>query len=129
MPSQEYKGPAMQKDQEERRRYPRSRTGFKGIEDKSDPSVLNHVDNISCNGVLCHTVKPIPVMTKMSLMLELPKSGGVRIEAEGVVVRCDHHDQGDDHFRVAILYTKLTDEDHRLIREHVDHDLREAGPE
>lgn len=118
----------MPKDQEERRRYPRSRKGFRGIEDKSDPGVLNHVDNISCNGVLCHTVKPVPVMTKMSIVLELPKPSSLRIEAEGVVVRCDHHDQGDDHFRVAILYTRLSDEDHQHIREHVEQEIREGTP-
>ena len=46
---------------EERRRYPRSRRGFPAVLDESGPGVLNHVDNISGSGVLCHTVKPIPL--------------------------------------------------------------------
>ena len=46
----------MRSDGEERRRYPRSRRGFPAIVDESGPGVLNHIDNISGNGILCHTV-------------------------------------------------------------------------
>lgn len=108
---------------EERRRYPRSRLGFPAVLDKSDPGVLNHVDNISANGILCHTVKPIPLMTKMSIVLELPKPHEHRIECEGVVVRCEPDELGDDHFKVAIFYTKMRDEDRRVIEEFVHDDL------
>lgn len=108
---------------DERRRYPRSRRALTGYFDHSGPGVLNHIDNVSANGVLCHTVKPVPMMTKMSVVLELPHPEGHRIEAEGIVVRCDPDAQGDDKFRVAILFTKLRDEDHHAIREFVDEDL------
>jgi hypothetical protein len=111
----------MANHRDERRRYPRSRRPFKL--DDGGPGVLNHIDNISETGVLCHTVKPIPLMTKMSIALELPKPIERRIECEGVVVRCEPHDQGDDHFKVAILYTKLDDADRKAIQEFVDHDL------
>lgn len=119
----------MQNDLEERRRYPRSRTGFPTVKDTSGPGVLNHVDNISCNGVLCHTVKPVAEMTKMSIILELPNPVDKRIEAEGIVIRCQSDEQGDDHFKVAILYTKLSDEDYESIQEYVEHDLAQAAPE
>ncbi len=112
----------MRQEGEERRRYPRSRRGFPVV-DESGPGVLNHVDNISANGVLCHTVKPVPLMTKMSIVLELPKPHARRVECEGIVVRCDAHEQGDDHFKVAILYTKMTDEDHQAVIDFVEHDL------
>lgn len=109
---------------EERRRYPRSRRGMPLVQDEGGPGVLNHVDNISANGVLCHTVKPIPLMTRMRIVLELPVTEEpVRIDADGIVVRCDPHEQGDDHFKVAILFTRLTDEDHQAIRLFVDQDL------
>lgn len=111
---------------EERRRYPRSRRKISVVSDLSGPGVLNHVDNISANGVLCHTVKPVPLMTKLQITLELPKPAGERIDAEGIVVRCDPHDQGDDHFKVAILFTRLSDEDHEAIRRFVDHDLAQT---
>lgn len=113
----------MSKDTAERRRYPRSRRGMPLLTDAGGPGVLNHVDNISANGVLCHTVKPIPLMTRMNIVLELPKPSGQRIEAEGIVVRCDPEDKGDDHFKVAILFTKLDDEAQQAIHEFVEHDL------
>lgn len=108
---------------DERRRYARSRRGFPAIVDNGGPGVLNHIDNISANGVLCHTVKPIPLMTKMSIALELPKPRKRRIECEGIVVRCDPHDQGDDHFKVAILYSRISEEDRDAIHDFVEHDL------
>jgi len=41
------------------------------------------------------------------------------------VVRCDPHDLGDDHFSVAILYTKIGDEAREAIEQFVAHDLAE----
>jgi PilZ domain len=113
----------MPKSGQERRRYPRSRRGFPAVVDEGGPGVLNHVDNISGNGVLCHTVKPVPLWTKMSMALELPKPVNRRIECEGIVVRCDSHDQGDDHFKVAILYTKVSEEDRDAIEYFVEQDI------
>ncbi|MCP4644636.1 MAG: PilZ domain-containing protein [bacterium] len=119
----------MRYDGEERRRYARSRRGIKAAVDDGGPGVLNHVDNISGSGVLCHTVKPVPLMTKVGMALELPKPVGKRIECEGVVVRCDPHDRGDDHFKVAIIYTRITDEDRNAIEDFVEHDLGEPAGE
>ncbi len=113
----------MRMDGQDRRRYPRSRRGLPLVVDESGPGVLNHVDNISANGVLCHTVKPLPLMTKMRIHLELPKPAKYRIDAEGIVVRCDPDDKGDDHFKVAILFTRVSDEDHEAIHKFVEHDL------
>ncbi len=111
------------KEGEERRRYPRSRRGLPVVVDETGPGVLNHVDNISANGVLCHTVKPVPLMTRMRIYLELPKPINRRVDAEGIVVRCDPDERGDDHFKVAILFTKLDDEDHEAIHRFVESDL------
>jgi len=108
---------------DERRRYARSRRGFPAVVDDGGPGVLNHIDNISANGVLCHTVKPVPLMTRMSIALELPKPYERRVECEGIVVRCDPHEMGDDHFKVAILYTKITEDDRDAISGFVQHDL------
>jgi hypothetical protein len=72
------------------------------------------------NGVLCHTVKPVPLMTRMRIKLELPMPEGHHIDAEGVVVRCDPDEQGDDHFKVAILFTRVEDTDRQAIQELVE---------
>lgn len=113
----------MRYDGDERRRYPRSRRALRAITDDSGPGVLNHVDNISASGILCHTIKPIPLMTKMSMVLDLPKPFERRVEIEGVVVRCDPDEMGDDRFCVAILYTRMTDEDRLALEEYVVYDL------
>ena len=92
---------------------------------------LNHVDNISPNGVLCHTIKPIPLMTRMSVALVLPKPSEHRIECEGIVVRCEPHESGDDHFKVAILFTKMGENDreaHLLLRRGGRREDLEASP-
>lgn len=114
---------------EDRRRYPRSRRGLPLIEDEGGPGVLNHLDNISGSGVLCHTVRPIPLMTKLMIALDLPKPVSRRIECEGIVVRCDPHESGDDHFKVAIIYSKLEDADREAIEEFVMHDLAQPDTE
>lgn len=119
----------MRSNGQERRRYPRSRRSIEGSLHDSGPGVLNHIDNISANGVLCHTVRPIPLMTKLSIALELPKPTDKRIECEGIVVRCEPHEQGEDRFKVAILYTKLSEADYQAIREFVDHDLQAVSEE
>ena len=119
----------MRYEGQERRRYPRSRRGVTTVMGDGGPGVLNHVDNISGNGVLCHTVKPIPLMTKMSMALELPNPHQRRIECQGIVVRCEPHDRGDDHFKVAILYTKINEEDREAIQDFVEHDLSQPEAE
>ncbi|MDP7640338.1 MAG: PilZ domain-containing protein [Candidatus Hydrogenedentes bacterium] len=110
-----------------KRKYPRSNTGFKKVETKADPTLLNHVDNISGNGVLCHTNRPVPVMTKMSVSMELPTLEDHQIEAEGIVVRCEPDGEDADAFKLAILYTKLSDEDHQAICRYVDQDIAQAS--
>ncbi len=112
---------------DERRRYPRSRRGFSTVKTQSETGVLNHVDNISANGVLCHTAEPIPLMTKMSVALDLPQPANKRVDCEGIVVRCDPDDAGTDGaYKVAILYTHLDEDDRRAIEEFVAHDLARA---
>ena len=112
---------------DERRRYPRSRRELPAIVQDDGPGVLNHVDNISVSGVLCHTIKPVPLMTKLSMALEPPGLDGKRIECEGVVVRCEPDELGDDHFKVAILYTHISEDDQALIESLVAQGLEDGG--
>ena len=116
----------MSPTQTDRRRYPRSKKKLPVVADNSGPGVMNHIDNISGSGVLCHTIKPIPVMTKMGVVIELPKPLERRVECEGIVVRCEPDEQGDDHFKVAILYTKIDDDDHQAIIDYVEHDIADV---
>ncbi|MCL4216588.1 MAG: hypothetical protein KJ052_06240, partial [Candidatus Hydrogenedentes bacterium] len=71
---------------EDRRKSARSKRCKPVVVDDGGPGVLNHVDNISGNGVLCHTVKPLPLMTKLRMALEIPPHNGResrRVECEG----------------------------------------------
>jgi hypothetical protein len=111
---------------EERRRYPRSRSTLKVVKQKDD-GILNHVDNISANGVLCHTAQAVDLMTRMRIVIDLPAPSETRIDAQGVVVRCDPEHVKGDSYRVAILFTKISDEDHDAIHRFVEHDLAGAG--
>jgi hypothetical protein len=104
---------------DDRRRYPRSRRKLSLMVDDASPGVLNHIDNISANGVLCHTIKPVPLMTKLSMALELPSPISKRVECEGIVVRCEPDEKGDDHFKVAILYSRIDEDDRKAISEFV----------
>lgn len=111
----------------ERRRYPRSRRVPTLMVEDGAPGVLNHIDNISANGVLCHTIKPVPLMTKLSMALELPAPVNKRVDCEGIVVRCEPEEKGDDHFKVAILYSRIDEDDRKAISEFV-HEHAEHPP-
>lgn len=112
-------------DGEERRRYPRSKRRLQMMFEDGGPGLLNHVDNISESGVLCHTVKPVALMTKIGVVLDLPKPAEYRLEAEGVVVRCEPDELGDDHFKVAIFFPKLTSRDKEAIHSFLVSDAQE----
>jgi hypothetical protein len=111
----------------ERRVHPRSRRGFKHARAGEPDVIINHVENISCSGVLCRTRRPVPEMTKMEIVLDLPAPENRSIEAEGIVVRCDASDRTNSEFYVAILYTRLGDDDQHAIRRYVEHDLAHHG--
>lgn len=111
---------------EERRRYPRSRSKLNVVKQEDD-GILNHVDNISANGVLCHTANAVDLMTRMRIVIDLPSPAEKRIDAQGVVVRCDPESKSSEGYKVAILFTKISDDDHDAIHRFVEHDLAEAG--
>lgn len=111
----------MKQERIERRQYPRSRSGLLIEVDDSDTGVLNHIENISGNGMLCYAEKSIPLMSRMSIAFELPGPTNRHIQCNGVVVRCLPREQDDGHFDVAICFTRLQDEDQEAIKGFVEH--------
>ncbi len=107
---------------DERRSHRRSARGFR-VSGASEDGLISHVDNISCSGVFCHTNNPVPEMTKMGIVLELPDPVNKRIEGEGIVVRCEAEEPKHDAFRIAILFTKLSKADQEAILDYVEHDV------
>lgn len=110
---------------EERRVAPRSSRGF-SVKGGEGDGLMNYIDNISSSGVLCHTTRPIPEMTKFEVVLELPEPVNQQVTAEGLVVRCDVEEPEHDQFRVAILFTKIEEEDLKAIHAYVEYDLLEG---
>jgi hypothetical protein len=115
----------MEKTGQERRRYPRAKSHLPVVPEESGPALVNHVEDISANGVLCQTLRPVPLMTRMRIGLDLPSPFKRRITADGVVVRCEPHNASHDIYRVAILFTRMDDEDHEIVRRFVEHELRQ----
>ncbi|HNZ47318.1 MAG TPA: PilZ domain-containing protein [Candidatus Hydrogenedentes bacterium] len=103
----------------DRRRHPRcsKRVAFCWCE--SEHGTSNHVDNISESGILCQTGAPIPLMTKIQVLLDLPKPFEQRIEVDGVVVRCEADPFKDNCFKVAIFFSGIKDADRDTIRRFV----------
>ena len=117
----------MSDETSERRKHPRSKRGFTPAAARAGDGLINRIENVSCSGVLCHTTRPVAEMTKMSIVLDLPEPATGPVDAEGIVVRCAAEDSRGESFRVAILYTKVSDEALEAIREYVDRDLAQAG--
>ncbi len=109
----------------ERRKHPRSRGGF--ASSRTGGGLISQVENISVSGVLCRTQRPVIEMTKMSILLDLPAPSARSIKTEGIVIRCEAVHPKHDEFKVAIIFSKLSEDDHRAIREYVEHDLAQDG--
>lgn len=108
---------------EDRRKYPRSKKGKSLPVEAKGAGILNHVDNISANGILCHTVQPVPLMTRLEIVLDLPKPVDHRVQAEGIVVRCEKDEVGEDRYKVGIVFTRIDEKDQKKIQEYVEYDL------
>lgn len=119
-------------ERKERRRHPRSRTGFAlEIEGQKEPGI-SHVENISQSGVLCHIGRPIDEMTIMAVTIVLPSRGETanenQVECEGVVVRCEPTEgsDGKEFYRVAIFFMHISDEARSRIARFVEEDLQDT---
>jgi len=116
----------MKKSGAERREYPRSKSGFHIRPPKNVHEAIQHVDNISENGILFHTNQALSIMTKLEVNLDIPEPSGKHITAEGVVVRCDSDKSSEGEYKVALLFTHISDEDREAIGHYVNHDLSDG---
>ena len=117
---------------EERRRHPRSQRGFDQPQATVSGSIIKHVDNISCSGVLCRMENSLPLMEKLMMTLDLPdfSSDDTRfsVECEGVVVRNERVECDVDgpEYQVAIFFTHLSDDARRHVAGYVEQDLKHS---
>ena len=107
---------------DERRRHPRCNKRVTFCWCESEHGTSNHVENISEAGILCQTTTPIPLMTKIQVLLDLPKPVEERIEVDGVVVRCETYEIVEKRFKVAIFFTQIGNTDREKIRQFIASD-------
>ena len=112
----------------EKRQYPRVKSDLSlkiGVE---GAKAITKAENISLSGVYCKVDSPIPLMSRIQIILLLPKSEkkSQKIETTGVVVR-EHPviiSGKIIHYDVAIFFDSLSPRDRDLIAEHVKRKLQ-----
>ena len=72
--------------------------------------------NISANGAMCRLERDIPVMTQLSVGLELPSAK--RVCAKGVVVR-SQKDLGSSCYLIAIYFNEIREKDQNLLQDYI----------
>jgi len=102
------------------------------------PSFLvTQTKNLSCGGVLCQLSQPIPAMTQLDILMELPVAPSDppsrSIRCVGVVVRQEPQTEpeGSTSYLTAIYFSEIKQEDRRHIAEFVlksmlSHDRRRS---
>ena len=114
----------------EKRKYPRLKDADVSLKVKSEKSVvITKSLNISASGVYCKVEHEIPLMSRIKIILILPKvqikdspsPKNVKIETDGVVVR-EHPvivNGKIEHYDVAIFFDNISARDRELIKEYI----------
>jgi len=116
----------------EKRKYQRVKDGNVSLKIKSgNVDIITQSLDISASGVYCKVEKEIPLMSRIKILLILPKSksspsGAARtakIETDGVVVR-EHPviiDGGIAHYDLAIFFDNISAKDRESILDYINH--------
>lgn len=119
----------MPKKTKDRRRQPRASKQVPLSLKDADPGILNKVENMSSSGVLCHTAKKLPLMSRvaMEIVLEMTDtfSGDTEsVACEGVVVRSEKRpDEKNNGYETAIFFTRMCEGDRARLELFVDQQL------
>ena len=119
----------MGKKTKERRKHPRAPRHVALSLVGEEPGILNKVDNISCSGVLCHTAKRLPIMSKVAMEIGLDTTcgsthGAEHMKCQGVVVRCEPHpDKETGGYGTAIFFTRMSEKDRAVLTSFVDRSI------
>lgn len=112
----------------ERRKHPRIPGSVPCQISIGEAIFVTETTNISCGGALCRLTRPIPVMTKLKISLELPAQTGrsrSTLRCLGVVVRQEPHTDpsGNSSYLTAIFFSEIKPEDRRRIAEFILQDM------
>jgi hypothetical protein len=120
---------------EERRRYPRLTKNLPIKLYDSEFDIVTETKNISGNGAYCAVDRPIPVMTKLNIVLLIPfrskrnKEKIVKkINCEGVVVRGEYiKDNGRHSYYVGIYFNDIKEKDRKILLSYIDSFLKSTN--
>jgi hypothetical protein len=104
----------------ERRRHPRAQADWT-IELAVDGGTQRaRLRDISRIGLCFHTEQAIPLMTVLSIALDLPEDEGTRrVTGSGAVVRCERISPTLEHYEVALFLHDMTESDRTALDRHV----------
>ena len=104
----------------ERRRWPRAQADWPMRLSMADGEHEARVRDVSRAGVSFFLDRPLPLMTRLRVDLELPVEGGKRfITGTGAVVRCEKISARLDHYEIAVFLQELADPDAAALESYV----------
>ena len=112
----------------EKRQYPRVKSDLSLKLALEGANVITKAENISASGAYCKVDKPIPLMSRIKIILLLPSANkkSKKIDTTGVVVR-EHPVIVSGkilHYDVAIFFDSLSIRDKELIADHIRRKLQ-----
>jgi len=118
-------------DGDEKRKYPRLKDQSISLKVKSgEVETITKSLDISASGVYCKVEKELPLLSRVKVMLIIPKAQKgahgemktVKVETDGVVVR-EHPvivDERVIHYDVAIFFDNISAKDREALLEHTN---------
>lgn len=105
----------------ERRRWPRAKADWPISVDLPEGRFEARVRDISQSGVCFFLDRPLSMMTRLAVELDLPIAESEHcVRGEGVVVRSEKISEYVDHYEIAVFMPELSEEDRRAIGAFVD---------
>jgi hypothetical protein len=93
----------------ERRAHPRAICDGSITIDLEDGSHRARLRDVSRAGICFYLDRPLSEMTILGVRIELPSGGGepMRLDARGVVVRCQPIARAVDHYEIALFLNEM----------------------
>ncbi len=105
----------------ERRRHTRARADWPIRLALADGEHEARVRDVSRAGVSFFLDRPLPLMTRMRIDLELPVADGRRfVSGNGAVVRCEKISARLDHYEIAVFLQELAEPDADALQNYVE---------